>query len=114
MTGTLQVTKIHLLNSPHSGSPDHLTGASLDGGIGLWGLQPLNRRGDVPFRCSSVHYSRVEIKVCRENLNQGLPRKIKNTIRLRFSNQGLIDPDQLFDRDHERGEKFSIKVWLKN
>jgi len=25
-------------------------------------------------------------------------------------NQGLINPDQVFDRDHDRDEKFSIKV----
>jgi len=26
----------------------------------------------------------------------------------------LIDPDQVFDRDHDRDEIFSIKVRLKN
>jgi hypothetical protein len=27
-----------------------------------------------------------------------------------YQNQGLIDPDQVFDRDHDRDENFLIKV----
>jgi len=40
--------------------------------------------------------------------------KKKITIRLKFFDQGPIVPDQFFDRDHDRDEFFSIRVWLKN
>jgi hypothetical protein len=29
-------------------------------------------------------------------------------------NQGLVDPDRIFDQDPDRDDFFSIKVWLKN
>jgi hypothetical protein len=32
---------------------------------------------------------------------------------LKNENQSLIDPDHLFNRDRDRGEMFSIRVWLK-
>jgi hypothetical protein len=38
----------------------------------------------------------------------------KNQGPVTFFNQGLIDPDQIFDRDHDRDENFSIKVRVKN
>jgi hypothetical protein len=34
----------------------------------------------------------------------------KIEVCLKFSSQGSIDPDQVFDRDHDRDEIFSIKV----
>jgi hypothetical protein len=34
-------------------------------------------------------------------------------VRLKKFNQGPIDPDHNFNRDHNCGENFSIKVWLK-
>jgi hypothetical protein len=33
---------------------------------------------------------------------------------LKFFNQGLIDPDQVFSRDRDRDEIFSIRVRLEN
>jgi len=33
-------------------------------------------------------------------------------VRLKFSNQGLIVPDQIFNQGHDRDEKIKIKVWL--
>jgi len=32
---------------------------------------------------------------------------------LKFSSQGLIDPDQMFNQDRDHDENFSIKVCLK-
>lgn len=36
---------------------------------------------------------------------------MKNTIRLKISNQGLIDPDPVFNRDHDRDKK-NLPTWL--
>jgi hypothetical protein len=34
-------------------------------------------------------------------------------VRREFFNQGLIDPDPVFNHDPDRGEKISIRVWKK-
>ena len=50
--------------------------------------------------------------------NQGLMKKIKSGsgwkfqigIRLKILNQGPVDPDQVFNHDPDRDEKFSFRV----
>ncbi|MDO9324832.1 MAG: hypothetical protein Q7T80_07720 [Methanoregula sp.] len=49
-----------------------------------------------------------------EKLRSKSAQKFKIGIRLGISNQGLIDPDQFSNRDHDRGEMFSIRIRLKN
>jgi len=38
----------------------------------------------------------------------------KTGVRLKIVNQGLIDPQTVFNRDRDRDENFKIKAWLKN
>jgi len=45
-----------------------------------------------------------------ENLKSGFDEKNKIKVRFEISNHGLVDPEQVFNHDHDRGEKFSIRV----
>jgi len=60
--------------------------------------------------------------LCGGFFNQGLLKNFQSKsagkfsikVRLKNKDQGLTNPDQIFNRDHDRDENFSIKVRLKN
>jgi hypothetical protein len=45
-----------------------------------------------------------------ENFQSKLAEKNSIAIRLKNKNRSLVDPDQFFNRDHDRDENFKIKA----
>ena len=68
-----------------------LQGGFLEGGSPALAGDRRIPSGPVVFRSGSGNY--LSIEVCRK-----------------ISNQGPVDPDQVFNRDHDRDEDFEIRV----
>ena len=93
--------------------------------IGSWHRVYREPEGREPFRADGENLRRYMEWLCRGRMVREVGTltagerpgsgcwEFSNRVRLKKINQDPIVPDHNFNRDHDRCEKFLIKVWLK-